>query len=413
MTELSVLLVNYNSWRILVGALRSLRAHPATRADGSPMPTEVIVVDNCSPQRDPDAEREVEAELAAMDGRLIRHHENGGYSKGMNLAYAQSRGAWVVISNPDVLFGAHCLDRLLRYAEGHPDCGAAAPEGFWDEYHEARLPPNVLPTIPDLLALTLAAVSPRAVRRYSRTRTRDAVRVWTATGSVDLPMLSGCCFLMRREVIERLALRPGAGPFDERFPLYFEDTDLSLRIRKLGLRIVQVHGSALVHFYNRSGQTDHSLAMQRYWESRRLYYRKWYGPFGGWLYRATRWFLGTKWAQRRGRIPPHPAIHDLGTSTERPVIELPPGTRRFLVEIALDPHFYLAAGVLGEGTRWTPGDTLFGNFGPATFFFRVVDLSDARQRQLGVYRYVRRYPEPAGHPATPQGDASRSSAHVG
>jgi GT2 family glycosyltransferase len=402
MTRLSVLFVNYNSWRILLGALYSLRSHPPTRAGGGPLPFEVIVVDNASPQRDADAEREVEELLAALNGRLVRHHENGGYSKGMNLAYAHCSGEWVLVTNPDVLFEAGCLDGLLRYAEAHPDCGAAAPEGFWDMDHEARLPPNILPTVRDLLSLTWAAVSPAQVRRYSRRRTRAAVAVWSANAHVELPMLSGCCFLIARATCERLAARPGGGPFDERFPLYFEDTDLSRRIRGLGLRIVQVHGSRLVHFYNRSGQTDHGLAMQRYWASRRLYYRKWYGAPGGWLYGATRRFLGSRWAQRRAQLPPHP-IHELGTSVARPVIEMPAGTKRWLVEIALDPHFYLAAGVLGEGPRWTPGDMLFANLGPATFYFRVVDLTDDRQRQIGVYRYTRVYAEAA----------ARSQAHVG
>jgi GT2 family glycosyltransferase len=337
-----------------------------------------------------------------MNGRLVRHDENGGYSKGMNLAYSLCHGEWVLVSNPDVVFEPECIDRLLRYAESHPDCGAAAPEGFWDLGHEARLPPNILPTLPDLLSLTLAAVSPKHVRRYSRRRTRDALAVWDAAGHVELAMLSGCCFLMHRTTCERLAERPGGGPFDERFPLYFEDTDLSRRIRRLGLRIVQVAGSRLVHFYNRSGQTNHGLAMERYWQSRRRYYRKWYGPLGGLVYAATGRFLATKWAQRRAQLPPHP-LRELGTTSARPVIEMPPGTKRYLVEIALDPHFYLAAGVLGEGERWSPGDTLFGNLGPATFFFRVVDLSDDRQRQIGVYRYTRVYAEAA----------SRSGAHVG
>ena len=46
MTELSVLIVNYNSWRVCLGALRSLRANAPRRADGSAMPFEVIVVDS-------------------------------------------------------------------------------------------------------------------------------------------------------------------------------------------------------------------------------------------------------------------------------------------------------------------------------------------------------------------------------
>ena len=105
MTELSVLIVNYNSWRVCLGALRSLRANAPRRADGSAMPFEVIVVDNCSPQRDAEAEAQLRELLDFMQGRLIMHDENGGYGKGMNLAYRLCRGDCVLISNPDVRFG--------------------------------------------------------------------------------------------------------------------------------------------------------------------------------------------------------------------------------------------------------------------------------------------------------------------
>jgi GT2 family glycosyltransferase len=387
LVELSALFVNYNSWRLLVQALRSLRANAPARADGTPIRYEVIVVDNASPQRDAAAEGELEALLATMHGRLIRHHENGGYSKGMNLAYAQSRGAVILVSNPDVLYQPRCVDRLVRYLEEHEDAGAVMPSGYWDEAMHGHLPPNILPTLGDLIAVTLADVSPFFVRRYSARRTRDALRIWAATAPVDLDMLSGCCFVMRRSLIERI------GFFDERFPLYYEDTDLSLRIRRAGKRIVQLHDARLVHLYNRSAQTNHRESMQRYWVSRELYYRKWYGWPGHLLYRLTRWFLSTRWAKRRAQLPPHDVIHDCGTSNDKPTLQLPASYGRYLVEGALDPRFYLACGIFGSGDTWTPSDSLFKGFGPTTYFWRVLDVSDpAAPKQVGVYRHTLTYP---------------------
>ena len=52
----------------------------------------------------------------------------------------------------------------------------------------------------------------------------------------------------------------------------------------------------------------------------------------------------------------------------------------------------VAAGVFGEGDRWTPPEPMFRNFGPATYYFRVCDLSGSRPEQVGVYRYTRVYP---------------------
>lgn len=381
MTELSVLFVNFNSWQLCVAAIRSLEKFPLKVADGSPLSYEVIVVDNCSPIGEAAAEAELEAMLPVHNGKLIRHDRNGGYSEGMNLAYAAASGAYVLICNPDLLFTEGCIAGLYRAMQKDPSIGAAAPIGFLDEAMEARLPPNILPTLGDLCSLTLASLAPRFARRYTRRRTRRALPVWRAESDVELDMLSGCCFLMRRELIDAIGL------FDERFPLYFEDTDLSVRILKAGKRIVQIAESRLVHFYNRSGQTDNSQTMERYWVSRRRYYEKWYGRFGSLVYGFCLRILESAWGKRRAGLPPHPWLVDLGSGSGKPRLDFARDYPKFLIEIALDPRFCLAAGVFSSGDHWSPCDLLMKEFGPTTYYFRVVDLASPELRQIGVYKY--------------------------
>ena len=349
------------------------------------MAYEIVVVDNCSPMRDSEAEQELRDLLGngACDGQLIMHDENGGYGKGMNLALQHSSGDAVMVCNPDLVFLPDCVDKLLRHLEQNPSSGTAAPEGFWDRNLEGRLPPNILPTIGDLLALFAASLSSKLVRRYSNRRTVEALKIWQATSDVSLPMLSGCCFLMRRALIDQIGL------FDERFPLYYEDTDLSLRIRRAGYGIVQVHGAQLVHLYNRSGQTDSELAMARYYVSRRLYYRKWYGWLGGWLYDLTRRIQQVGWAKQRAARCPQLEIRELGAHKGPPVIEFDRDYDEVLVEVALDPFFYLAAAMFASGRTWTVGEELFNSFGPMTYYFRVMDISEGQPRLLGVYTYTR------------------------
>lgn len=383
MTDLSVLIVNYNSWRLSVAAVESVRAHPPLDEEGRPLSYEVVVVDNASPLRDPEAEAELEELLGEVGGELVRHDRNGGYSAGMNLAYARSSGRWVLCSNPDVLYTPGCLTRLGSYLARHVDAGAVAPAGFLDEGFEARLPPNILPTLGDLWRTTRAGLSPAGVAAYSRRRTRDALRVWLAREPVDLDMLSGCSFLMRRDVVEEI------GFFDERFPLYYEDTDLSVRLRRRGLRIVHVPDARLVHFYNRSGQTASEESMRRYWISRRAYYRKYYGWLGGCLVDLGRALLCSRPARRWLQRPPHPEVREAEERDGKPSLPVPAGVEGFLVEISPDPRFYLAAGVLGEGDRWTPGDALWRCLGPTTYYFRLCDIGGSEPRQIGVYRYTR------------------------
>ena len=395
--ELSLLIVNYNSWNFCIAALESFAEHAPTRRDGTPMPFEVVVVDNDSPQRDATLEARLRGVLERMNGRLIMHDANPGYGGGMNLAYENCSGRFVIVSNPDVRFSPGCIDRMVRYLEDHDDAGQVGPEIYVDLGFTCRLPPNNVPTIGDLIATTLVAVSPKYVGRYSLQRTQFALRAWLNEDSVELDQISGCCFAMRRDVIEKVGL------FDTRFPLYYEDTDLSVRVRKAGYRLVQIKDSRLVHLYDRSAQTVYEESMRRYWVSRRFFYRKWRGPVGGWLFDFSRWLLDTKWMHRLGRRSPHAHIHELPASKDAPTIQLPRKMERFLIEVSMDPRFYLAAGSFGEGDTWTPPKSLLECFGPSTYYFRICDLDGGKAEQVGIYRYPRTPPDssPAESPPDP------------
>lgn len=393
--RLSVLFVNYNSWRLCTDALRSLRAQQIRDREGRDFELQVVVVDNASPQGDPAAEQELERLLTAdhWEGRLIRHDENGGYAKGMNLALSHSDGELVLVCNPDIHFQPGCIQALYDSLVADPGIGAVNPRNYWDATEECQLPPNILPTMGDLCSLFWASISPRQVRRYAARRSPRALQIWAAGGDVELDMLSGCCFLMTRSLIGEIGL------FDERFPLYYEDTDLSMRIRRSGRRIVQADRAHLVHYYNRSGATSHDLAMERYHTSRRRYYRKWYGRLGALVYDTLGAIQRTSWARRRAARPPQVQVEDIGAGVAPPVLEFGRDHARLLVEIALDANFYLAGGVLAAGDRWSPGGTLFGNFGPCEHYFRVLDISGPRPQLVGVYKYTRVIPN--GSPPNP------------
>lgn len=387
--ELSVLFVNYNTWRECANAIRSLLQHPPTRPDGTAMPFECIVVDNDSPQRDDEHVAAVRAALAQVQqafgdqaaGQLILHPDNAGYSKGVNLAFRHSRGRWILVSNPDLLFTEGLVDELLRQLQRNPTAGCTVPKGFWDADFMGRLPPNIMPTLGDLFWNAAGEYVRGISRRYSRWLARDAAATWLDTEPRPLRMMSGCLFLIERDFFERLGL------MDERFPLYFEDADLSLRIRKAGRTVLQVPNARLVHFVNRSGQTAHDTVVQRHDVSRRLYYRKWYGPVGASLLRLNEWLMRSPRLAKLRRQPPHQPFTDLGSSTQRPRIVLPRPCERFLLQMSLDSRFYLSGGLIGSGREWTPTDRMFWNFGPTTYWYRAFDLTDGGFAPLGVWRY--------------------------
>ena len=387
--ELSVLIVNYNTWWECVGAIRSLRQNPPTRPDGSVMPFEVIVVDNKSPDQPPAAIVSVRTALAEISrdfddpesGQLIMHDENSGYSKGVNLCYHRSRGRWILVSNPDLSFPPGCISTLQRHLEAHPTVGCVVPKGYWDDDFMGQLPPNTLPTLTDLFGMTFGEYSRWLRRRYGRWLARGWVKVWQADAPLDLRMMSGCLFLVERDYFESIGL------MDERYPLYYEDADLSIRIGKSGRTLTQVADSKLVHFVNRSGQTDVETMMTRHDKSRAIYFRKWYGRLGSWLLSACQAIERAPWLRWLRKTAPDGSYTDLGESDQPPVIELPKHWDEFLLLMSLDSRFYLSGGVFGSGDRWTPSPVMFNNFSATVYWYRAYDLTDGGFREIGTWSY--------------------------
>ncbi|MFK7743337.1 MAG: glycosyltransferase [Planctomycetota bacterium] len=389
MAELSVLIVNYNSWVECAQAIRTLRQDPPTRADGSALPFECVVVDNASPRQPPKQMQAVEHELRLLGqdqgdeqaGRLIRHDENGGYSKGMNLALSHARGRWILVSNPDVVFGGGLVSKLLRALENDPSIGIAVPKGYWDLDYHGHLPPNTLPTLGDAWAEALTSYSKRWTWRRAERMVARWQAVWNATEQQALPMMSGCLFLVERGYFESI------GRFDERYPLYYEDADLSVSIVKSGRTITQIPQARLIHFVNRSGMSDLETMWERNRVSKEKYYRKWYGLAGRLSLACGRWLVSSKRLERFRRVPPRPPYTDLGESAERPTLKLGRHCERYLVLMSLDMRFFLAAGIYGSGDRWTPSDNAFAAFVNANFFFQVFDVSGGKQEHLGTWRF--------------------------
>jgi len=387
--DVSALVVNYNSTKLALDMLRSLAAQGARAPDGRPLVLEFVLVDNASPQRDDATMDEIRRfGEEVLPGKVVLHDRNAGYAGGMNLALEHATGEHLLVLNPALVFLPGCLEALYGHVVANPGTGAAGPVGFWDRGREVRLPPNILPTLGDLFAVTLAHVSPAWNRRYVERRLRHALPVYLAEDDVRLDMLSGACLMIPRAVVDELGMF-----FDDGFPLYYEDTDLFRRIEGICRRLVCVGTAHIAHFYNRSGTTDPAGAMARYWKARSYYYGKWYGLVGRACEALCRRLVRTAWARRRaGSL--RTGIIDLGDVDEPPVLELGRDCERYIIEACQDPAFLLAAGIIGRGPTWTPGDSFWYAFGDSEYYLRCIDLSSGEPEELVTYRFRR-----VGHPA--------------
>lgn len=226
-------MLSWNGREDTLACLRTLKAQ--TRR-----PDTILVIDNGSTDGLEPAVRREFPEVAywALERNL-------GFAGGMNvgLRRALEQGAdYIVTPNNDTFLDPRCLERLLAALEAEPQAGAAAPKIYLEQpagtiyfnggfFSRATLKPthpgeNRLDPNPD----------DRTVREIS--------------------FLNGCCPLFRGRALRAVGL------FHEPFFAYFEDADLSLRLRAAGWRLLLVPEARVIHRSGVSFQRNAGPAAQ-------------------------------------------------------------------------------------------------------------------------------------------------------
>jgi GT2 family glycosyltransferase len=212
--QVDVSVVSWNSWPHLRENLPALidQDFPSYR---------VVVVDNDS--SDETAEN-VEAEFPDVD--VVRCGQNAGYGAGNNVGFARSHSRYVAVLNPDARPERGWLRALVRTLEEHPNAALATSKVLLaSDASRVNACGN---------SVHLSGIA------YCRGLNDDQHRFVRAE---NVPAVSGAAFIARRDALDAI------GGFDERFFMYLEDTELSLRARLAGWDVVLAPRSRVVHDY--------------------------------------------------------------------------------------------------------------------------------------------------------------------
>ncbi len=251
---ISIIIVTYNSREWIERCLESLHDSAA----------EVIVVDNHST----DGTTEVAGRFPGV--RLLQAERNLGFAAASNLGARHSQGDALLFLNPDTARRTP-LRPLEEVLARSPGIAAVAPQlvdpqgRFQAGFNVRRLPTPAALAFEVLLVNRLWPRNP--VNRRYRCLDFDPSR----EAEVEQP--AGACLLVRRSSFE------ACGGFDENFfPLWFEDVDLCLRLRRQGGAILYCPAVRFEHSGGHSLLTVSFSEKQVYWYRNLLYYvRKHFG----------------------------------------------------------------------------------------------------------------------------------------
>ena len=184
----------------------------------------LAVVDNAASE-DGDRFSHLFTRLHGIDAvRFVQPEKNLGYGCAHNLCMNQG-GDFHLILNPDVYLAPDALIAGLDYLQAHPDTGMVTPYGVNDN-NEPLFLSKRYPTILDFF---LRGFAPKKIRnmfakRLAHYEMHEEYLSNHPCNTVEIA--SGCCMLLRTDLLHSL------NGFSEDYFLYFEDFDLSVRLRK-------------------------------------------------------------------------------------------------------------------------------------------------------------------------------------
>lgn len=226
--KLSIIIVSYNTREMTLACLRSVFAE--TRDT----PFEIIVVDNNS------ADGSAKAIAEAFPNiRLMAERANHGFALGNNIAAREAKGEFLLLLNPDTVVLDRAIDRLMGFAAERPQAGIWGGRTVFADgsLNPASCWQRITPWNLVCRASGLAAIFPG-----SEFFNPEAFGGWQRDSVRQVDIVSGCFFLLRRELWERL------GGFSPEFFMYGEEADLCLRARAFGVKPLITPEATIIHY---------------------------------------------------------------------------------------------------------------------------------------------------------------------
>ncbi len=251
MTKIFIIVLSYNVEKELQDCLTSIKN---LKTPGFEL--EVVVVDNNSSDSST-----IKVKKNFPGVKLIENATNLGYTGGNNVGikYAlENLADYVLIVNPDTTLDKNLLVELLNLATKEPKAGILGPKIYFapgfeyhkDRYHRADWG-NIIWWAGGVVDWNNVTTIHRGV---------DEVGLGRFTKSEETDVVAGAVMLVKREVFEKIGL------FDEKYFLYFEESDFCLRAKKAGFNLWYVPGATAWHKNAKSAGVGSNL--QDYYTTR-------------------------------------------------------------------------------------------------------------------------------------------------
>ncbi len=250
---ISIIIPTYYSSEVILRCLESLKSQTYKNF-------EVIIVDGHSN----DHIEKIIKNINNIKLKFIDMGKNVGFSKLSNFGRKFSEGDYLFFLNPDTeLINKNTLSELMEKLKENPTFGTIGPIQI--QHHSD---PYLVKWIYSIPKFGLFKFLP--INQYVRNFSKVFSRVKDKHNILYVDYVPGCALLIKKSIFDSI------GGFNETFFLYFEDTDLCLKLWKKGYTPVLLKN---LYIFHQSGHTDKfvssDLKLFHFWRSKTIFYRIW------------------------------------------------------------------------------------------------------------------------------------------
>lgn len=253
----SLVILNYNTRELLKQCLRGINSLGLANL----FPYEIIVVDNNSNDGSYELVKNQFSEV-----KLIRSNKNLGHAAGNNMGIRAAAGKYICLLNTDIIFLANPFGRIHEFLENHPAVGVLGPK---------LLNPNK--TIQEScygFYNHLTPVYRRTIIGQTRWGQEDIRRFlisdWDRTDSRAVDWVISSFMVLRASAVAQVGL------MDERYFMYFPDTEYCKRFAANGHQVYYLADvPAVVHYY-RKQSADRSGIISLLDQTTRVHLKDWF-----------------------------------------------------------------------------------------------------------------------------------------
>ncbi len=243
MPKLSIIIVNWNTAKLLMSCLKSLEFE----IQNLKFEAEVIVVDNGSIDDSikelKNLKLDIENSLKIKNLKLeiIQNDKNLGFAKGNNIGIKQAKGEYIMLLNSDTVVKQGAIERLIDFLDKNPEFSIVGPRLL----NQDKTPQANCGWFPDLKVCFLMLFK----EHFGGSK---AVR-FSPDKSQQVDWLMGAAFVARKEVFEKTK------GLDENIFMYMEEVEWFYRARKFGYLSWFLKEAEIIHLgrgSSKSGKTE-------------------------------------------------------------------------------------------------------------------------------------------------------------